>query len=118
MHPFARQGLLRRGGPFAVAALLPFCLVALPPSADAHASAAGFGLTVAILAAAVLVPWRRLPVTAAVVPPLALLPPRSPPSSSSRSCATLTAAAEAAPACWSAFRSCGWRCTATAGRWS
>src|SRR3954454_25187558 len=70
MHPFARQGLLRRGGPFAMAALVVFTTVPLPPRADAGSSAAALMLTVAILACAVVVPWRRLPAGAAVVPPL------------------------------------------------
>src|SRR3954454_17445699 len=71
MQPFARQGLLRRGGPFAAVALLAFAMTPLPPVTDGARVAGAVGLTLAILAAAVLVPWRRLPAGAVVLPPLA-----------------------------------------------
>jgi diguanylate cyclase (GGDEF)-like protein len=64
----------RRLSPFAVAALLPFPLVALPPGHwDAGLVLASAALTVLVGAAVVLLPWSRLPSFAAVLPGAAYL---------------------------------------------
>ena len=74
-RPFARAGLRGRALPFAGTTVLAFALVPLPPAESRPLSLAlAAGLAAAILATGCLVPWDRLPVWLASLPPLAFLP--------------------------------------------
>ena len=75
VQPFARQGLTERVLPFAGTTLLAFALVPLPPAESRPlALALAASLTAAILIAAFLAPWDRLPAWVQALPPLAYLP--------------------------------------------
>ena len=75
VQPFARQGLIERVLPFAGTTLLAFALVPLPPAESRPlALALAASLTAAILIAAFLAPWDRLPAWVQALPPLAYLP--------------------------------------------
>lgn len=72
--PFRRAGLIARVGPFAVAAFAGCVLALLPTdSRDPAALGAGLGISAAVVLAAFLLPWRRLPAWAEAGPPLAYL---------------------------------------------
>ena len=73
-HPFERQGLLRRAWPFAAMMVLALAVAPLPPFyRDPSALLIATALTLVIVASVVLVPWQRLPRTAAAIPPLLYL---------------------------------------------
>jgi diguanylate cyclase (GGDEF)-like protein len=68
----AREGLLRRAGPFLGAMLLALAVYPLPPTGgEPQALAAAAVLSALIVLVALFAPWSRLPRFAEVVPPLA-----------------------------------------------
>lgn len=70
-RPFDPPGVLRRIAPFVASALLAFVPLLLPPeNQDKGPIIAAFALTVAAVAAALLVPWRRLPDWMQILPPM------------------------------------------------
>lgn len=72
---FAHERLVERILPFAGVAMLAFVLVPLPPAEDQPLLVVlGAGLMAAIVAAAFVVPWARLPLIAQALPPIAYLP--------------------------------------------
>src|SRR5262245_47125380 len=74
LQPFDRTGLLRRAAPFLGAMWLALVIYPLPPNGgDSDAFVPAVALNVIILLAVLIVPWRRLGPTAAVLPPLAYL---------------------------------------------
>ena len=69
--PFRREGLLRRTAPFLVAMVVAFAAIRLPATErDAGALYAAGALNLILAALVVLLPWRRLPRTADLLPPL------------------------------------------------
>ena len=70
-HPFRRAGLARRGIPFAVAAIIAEASVFLPPGPSSDAlTVLSASLLVGALAAAVFLPWQRLPAWPSVLVPV------------------------------------------------
>jgi diguanylate cyclase (GGDEF)-like protein len=70
-HPFRHEGLARRGIPFAVAAIIAEVTLALPPGPSSNGyTALSAGLLVGVLAAAVFLPWQRLPAWSTVLIPV------------------------------------------------
>ncbi|HET8584012.1 MAG TPA: ATP-binding protein [Jatrophihabitans sp.] len=61
--PLARRGLVRRAWPFVIAGLVARAVLQLPGTTitDGDSLWAARGLTIALLAATVIVPWQRLP---------------------------------------------------------
>ena len=72
-QPFDRSGLLRRAAPFVGAMWLALVLFPLSRGGDPDVFVPAVALNVIILLAVLIVPWRRLGPTAAVLPPLAYL---------------------------------------------
>lgn len=72
-HPFERDGLWLRARYFLVMIVLAWLLQPLSGSTAATLPGAALVLTAAIIAAVLLLPWRRLPGWARAVPPLAWL---------------------------------------------
>ncbi|MEK6252314.1 MAG: PAS domain-containing sensor histidine kinase [Actinomycetota bacterium] len=71
-HPLRREGLLRRSAPFLAIALLAFAAVPLSSGPlNSPALIAAAALLALIVAAVVFIPWKRLPQSAAAVPPIA-----------------------------------------------
>jgi diguanylate cyclase (GGDEF)-like protein len=71
-HPFRREGLARRGIPFAVAAIIAEASLALPPGPSSSGyTALSAGLLVGVCAAMVFLPWQRLPAWSTVLVPVA-----------------------------------------------
>jgi hypothetical protein len=71
--PIRREGLLRRGWPFALALLVAFASLPFVTISDSALVAAAGALAAAIAACTVIVPWERLPPRAAALPPLAVV---------------------------------------------
>jgi signal transduction histidine kinase len=72
-EPFTRPGLERRGGPFVVLLAVGFVLFLFGTPRDWAYFVAALAVATAACAAAVLVPWERLPQIATIVPPLAVV---------------------------------------------
>ena len=73
-QPFDRSGLLRRAAPFIGAMWLALVIYPLPPhGGDSKTFVPAVALNVIILVSVLIVPWRRLPAMAAVLPPIAYL---------------------------------------------
>jgi signal transduction histidine kinase len=68
--PFRREGLLARIAPFAVVAVLAELSMALPPGPSSALTATLAVALLALAAAAVFLPWSRLPGWATVIVPL------------------------------------------------
>ncbi len=68
--PFRRDGLLTRIAPFAVVAVLAELSMALPPGPSSALTATLSVVLLALTAAAVFLPWKRLPGWATVIVPL------------------------------------------------
>lgn len=67
-----RTGIVQRVAPFAAAAVLAFATVPLPPgNTETIALVGAAALTAAIILAALVAPWHRLPAWLQVAPPLA-----------------------------------------------
>ena len=75
-HPLRREGLYSRLAPFGAAALAGLLTIPLSPSyvEDVPALIAGVGLTLAVVIAAISVPWARLPRWSQTAVPLAYIP--------------------------------------------
>jgi diguanylate cyclase (GGDEF)-like protein len=71
--PLRREGLLRRGWPFALALLVAFASLPFVTISNSALVAAAGALAAAIAAFTVVVPWERLPQRAAALPPLAVV---------------------------------------------
>jgi PAS domain S-box-containing protein len=70
-HPLRREGLLRRSAPFVAIALLAFAAVPLSSEPlNSPALIAAAALLALIFATVALIPWERLPRSAAAVPPI------------------------------------------------
>ena len=70
-HPFRREGLARRGVPFAAAAIIAEVSLALPPGPSSSVyTALSAGLLVGVIASVVFLPWQRLPTWPTVLIPV------------------------------------------------